>query len=123
MICTRYALLIYSFLHNNIDCKCCGTQFGAVMPGFWGLNRNALYTDKDGNNKYIPTKQITNSMVKYSFNAEEVPEPSYTIGPMKTIFGLIVAVINPFGQRTDKEVMKKFEVEASEVEEVPITWE
>ena len=62
-------------------------------------------------------------MKRFSFFPEEVPEPSYSIGPMRTIFGLIVAVINPFGQRTDKEVMKKFEVEASEVEEVPITWE
>merc|ERR1719183_682681 len=104
-------------------CKCCGTQFGTVMPGFWGLNRNALYTDEEGKEKWIPKKQITNSMMRFSFNPEEVPEPSYSIGPMKTIFGLIVAVINPFGQRTDKEVMKKFDVEASEVEEVPITWE
>ena len=80
-------------------------------------------TDKEGKIQYIPKKQITNSMKRFSFNPEEVPEPSYSIGPMRTIFGLIVAVINPFGQRTDKEVMKKFEVEASEVEEVPITWE
>ena len=93
------------------------------MPGFWGLNRNALYTDEEGKEKWIPKKQITNSMKRFSFNPEEVPEPSYSIGPMKTIFGLIVAVINPFGQRTDKEVMKRLEVDVSEVEEVPITWE
>ena len=65
------------------------------MPGFWGLNRNALYTDEEGKEKWIPKKQITNSMMRFSFNPEEVPEPSYSIGPMKTIFGLIVAVINP----------------------------
>jgi len=118
-ICT---ILIFSSTTPFIDCKCCGTQFGTVMPGFWGLNRNALYTDKEGKIQYIPKKQITNAMRRYAFDPEEVPEPSYSIGPMKTIFGLIVAVINPFGQRTDKEVMKRLDVDVSEVEEVPITW-
>ena len=120
-ICSSYIYLI-SLLHN-IDCKCCGTQFGTVFPGLFILNRNALYTDKEGEIKYIPEKQVSNAMAKWAFDPEEVPEPSYSIGPIGTMYGLITSLINPFGQRTDKEVMKKFEVEASEVEEVPITWE
>ena len=118
MICTH---LIHSL--HNIDCKCCGTQFGTVFPGLYILNRNALYDDKEGKEKWIPKKPLPNAMAKYSFNPEEVPAPSYSIGPIGTMFGLITSLTNPFGQRIDKEVLKKFEVEASEVEEVPITWE
>jgi len=104
-------------------CKCCGTQFGVVMPQMWALNQNLLYSKKEGSEKYVPKMPVNNVMKKFAFSPEEVPEPAFSIAPIRLIISFVSVIINPFGARTEKDVMEKLEVDTSLVEEVPITWE
>eukprot|EP00984_Skeletonema_dohrnii_P010109 scaffold3930_cov138-Skeletonema_dohrnii-CCMP3373.AAC.2 len=93
------------------------------MPQMWALNRNSLYSNKEGSEMYVPKIPVNNVMKKFAFSPEEVPEPAFSIAPIRSIISFVSVIINPFGARTEKDVMEKLEVDTSLVEEVPITWE
>jgi hypothetical protein len=107
---------------NRQYVKCCGTQFGLAMSGFWVLNRNAVY-EQDGTTTYVPVETPVNTMKKYDFNPEAVPEPSSNMMPCGHIFKIMSVVMNPCGASIDKDVIKKMSADPASADEVPITWE
>ena len=105
-------------------CKSCGTLFGIVKSQLCAVNRISLYMDKEGTQRYKPqSTSITNTMKKYAFDPDKVPEPSYYMAPLSICLKFVNAYFNPFGQRADEELLKKFEVDDSAATVVPITWE
>lgn len=106
--------------------KCCGTQFGVAHPAFWGLNRNAMFENNDDEGtttKYVPAQAPVNGMKKYAFDPDSVPEPSVNMAKAGDMFKFMGLMLNPFGQRINKDVLATVTLDDDVAEEVPITWE
>lgn len=103
--------------------KCCGSQVGVVHKAFWGLSLTMLYEDGGCTKKYVHGEPLANAMAKFAFEPDKIPEPKYSLGPLRTVFKLLYVVVNPFGPSTEKETLDHFDVDPEKADEVPITWE
>mmetsp|Transcript_30706 Transcript_30706/g.46520 ORF Transcript_30706/g.46520 Transcript_30706/m.46520 type:complete len:148 (-) Transcript_30706:2152-2595(-) len=106
-------------------CECCGTRLGVVTTSFWALNRNAIY-NSNGNTKYIPQKPPINSIKRFSFEPDQVPNSSVNIGQWKDVCTLLKTLFNPFGPAAPTAIMELLfntTVKETDADEVPITWE
>jgi hypothetical protein len=97
---------------------CCGTQVSNFLtPGLIAFNRNGL-KNEDGS-KFVPPGDVLNTMAKYAFNPDTVPEPKHARAPLSIFAKFLPLLI--FGSGLKAKYPELFGAE-KEAEVVPITW-
>lgn len=100
---------------------CCNTQMNNCLFGNLVCFNLHCIKEKDGS-AFAPATTPPNVCCKYAFEEakDKIPQPRYSLAPISWLAKFALAVLNPFATSIKKQHP---ELNPTEAEVVPITWE